>query len=157
MEGLKNRIEQWLEPELEEMNCYLVDVRVLNNGSKVEVYIDNKDNPVTIGECEKVSRFLGLYLDNDTSITGKYTLDVSSPGMENPFKVPLQYQKNRGRMVEVALQNGEKKEGVLKDADEEKIVIDVQLPPKKKHLKPEAVTEEILFSDIKTVKKKVTF
>jgi ribosome maturation factor RimP len=157
MQGLKEKIEMWVGLKLEEMNCYLVDVKVLQGGVKIEVYIDNNDNPVTISECETVSRYLELYLDNDSSVSQKYILDVSSPGMDNPFKVAKQYQKNRGRMVEILLHDGTVKEGILKDADDEKILIDVHHPPKKKHLKPEITTEEIQFGNIKTVKKKVTF
>ncbi|MBC8047570.1 MAG: ribosome assembly cofactor RimP [Fimbriimonadaceae bacterium] len=157
MEGLKSRIEQWLQPKLEEMNCYLVDVKVLNNGSKIEVYIDNNDNPVTISECEAVSRYLEFYLDNDGNINNKYVLDVSSPGMDNPFKVPKQYQKSIGRAVEILMNTGMKKEGILKYASDDKIEIEVHHPAKKKHLKPEITTEEIQFTEIKTVKKKIIF
>lgn len=157
MEGLKDKIEGWLKPKLEEMNCYLVDVKILNSGGKIEVYIDNNDNPVTISECETISRFLEFYLDNDNALNHRYVLDVSSPGMDNPFKVAKQYQKNIGRVVEVVLTGGIKKEGVLKSADDEKLEIDIHHPPKKKHLKPEITTELIQFAEIKSVKKKITF
>jgi ribosome maturation factor RimP len=157
MESLQAKIEQWLQPKLGEMNCYLVDVRVMNGGKKIEVYIDNNNRPVTIAECEAASRFLEFYLDNDGSVMRNYNLEVSSPGMENPFKVPQQYEKNKGRWVEVLLLNGIKKEGILKHTNENGIAIEMQHPPKKKNMQPETETLEITFTEIKTVKKKITF
>jgi ribosome maturation factor RimP len=157
MSALKHKIEQLILPKLDEMHCYLVEVRVLNNGGKIEVYIDHLEHPVTIGECEIVSRYLAFNLDNDPTVANDYLLEVSSPGMENPFKVPQQYDKNKGRWVEVLLFDGMKKEGILTHADDNSISIDIHHPPKKKGMKPEIAKETIQFINIKTVKKKVTF
>ncbi len=44
---------------------------------------------------------------------GDFSLEVSSPGLDEPLKLKRQYQKNIGRNVEVTLQDGSKKEGKL--------------------------------------------
>ncbi|MFN0275670.1 MAG: ribosome maturation factor RimP [Chitinophagales bacterium] len=157
MESLQSKIAGWLQAKLEEMNCYLVDIRVLNGGKKVEVYIDNNESPVTIAECEAVSRFLEFHLDNDATVMRNYNLEVSSPGMDNPFKVPQQYVKNTGRWVEILMLSGLKKEGILRAADQKELTIEIQHPSKKKGMLPDSEMQKIAFTEIKSVKKKVVF
>ena len=162
MEALKEKIEKWLEPKLDELGCFPVDIRLLNGGTRIEVYIDD-DEGVKISTCEQVSRYLQFMLDNEEGTPENYTLDVSSPGMENPFKVVRQYTKNIGKTVEVLLQNGEKKEGILKEVHEKDIIISVQkeiqknLKPGQKPKYGEVKEETIAFTDIKSAKKKISF
>ena len=93
MEKLSEKIAVWVAPKLEELDCFLVDIKINPAGSKIEVYID-RDTGLQIEMCEQVSRFLELHLDNEPGVPPKYILEVSSPGMDNPFKVERQYLKN---------------------------------------------------------------
>jgi ribosome maturation factor RimP len=120
------------------------------------VYIDTPSG-VTIEQCEKVSRFLNFNMENDSNFPEKYTLDVSSPGMDNPFKVQQQYDKNIGRHIEVVLLSGIKKEGVLTKADGNVLHLEVHHPPKKKGMPPVIELETFDFAEIKSVKKKIIF
>ena len=72
MENLTARIEQWLAPKLEELDCFLVDIKVKPSGSKIEVYID-RDKGLQIETCEQVSRFLEFHLDNEADVTITFT------------------------------------------------------------------------------------
>jgi ribosome maturation factor RimP len=156
MEGLAQQIETWVLPKLEELDCFLVDVRVKPSGTKVEVYIDS-DNGLPIGTCEQVSRFLEFHLDSAPGIAPTYNLEVSSPGMDNPFKVDRQYKKQIGKMVEVLLHDGVKKEGMLMRYDGVALDVQIKLPVKKKKDTPETVTETFLLKDIKHTKKLISF
>lgn len=150
------KILELLTPKLEELGCFLVDMKIIPSVNKYEIFIDNKDG-VTIETCTKVSRYIEFHMDNDDSFPKQYSLDVSSPGMENPFKVPQQYEKNIGKTVEVVLMSGVKKEGILKAADAEKLKLEVHIPPPKKGMKPKVEEAEFELSEIKSTKKKITF
>ena len=152
----RDKIISIVAPKLEELGCFLVDVKANTSNNKFEVYIDNMAG-ITIETCEKVSRFIEFNLDNDPDFPKQYSLDVSSPGMDNPFKVPQQYAKNISKTVEVVLNNGIKKEGILLSADDDTLVLQVHLPPKKKGMKPETMEETLHRGDIKATKKKISF
>lgn len=152
----KEKIIEILQPKLDEYGCFLVDVRVNPSLNKYEIFIDT-DEGVTIQVCEKISRYLMFVMDNDPDFSANYSLDVSSPGMDNPFKVMRQYQKSIGKLVEVVMLSGVKKEGVLEDVNEAEMKLAVHHPPAKKGMKPKVTEEIIPMKDIKSTSKKITF
>lgn len=133
-----------------------MDIKLNPAINKYEVFIDSMEG-ITIEACMKVSRFLEAQIDLDDSFPEQYSLDVSSPGMENPFKVAEQYAKNIGKTVEVVLNSGVKKEGILKSADGEILKLEVHIPPPKKGMKPKIEDAEFEMADIKSTKKKISF
>jgi len=56
---------------------------------------------VSIDQCAKLSRSLGLALDVEDIVPGAYTLEVSSPGISRPFFSPEQMVDYLGETVEV--------------------------------------------------------
>lgn len=133
VEALKTNIEHWLLPMLTENNFFLVDIKI-NMGKKVEVYVDS-DEGIHIDDCANISRFLEKHLDGSGLVPENYILEVSSPGMSNPLKVPRQYKKRLGRILEVVKTNGEKLEAQLVAADDEKILLKEVVAEKKKNKK----------------------
>ncbi|MBL0310538.1 MAG: hypothetical protein IPP77_12955 [Bacteroidetes bacterium] len=97
-------MESWLQPLLEEKNLFLTDIR-FSMGKKIEVYIDS-DEGILIDDCATVSRFLEKNLDGSGAVPSNYILEVSSPGMDNPLKVPRQYRKRIGRILQVVKNDG---------------------------------------------------
>ncbi len=90
----------------------------------------------------------GMYPD------GNFSLEVSSPGLDEPLKLNRQYKKNVGRYLEVLLHDGTAKEGKILEAGEDGIVLETETGKgKKKEIKRETV----LFNDIKTAKIQVKF
>lgn len=152
----REKIIELIQPKLDEFGCFLVDVKVNPSLNKYEVFIDN-DEGVTIKVCEKISRYLAFNMDNDPDFPENYMLDVSSPGMDNPFKVMRQYLKSVGKMVEVMMMNGVKKEGVLEAVNEDEMKLAVHHPPVKKGMKPKVTEEIIPMKEIKSTSKKITF
>lgn len=123
MMDLKNTISQLLvEKFIEEdfSDCYLVELST-NNSNKIDVYVDS-DSGMTVGKCAKISRYLERFLDEKIFIDTKYTLEVSSPGIDRPL-IPRQYFKNIGRNIEIINDNNEIINGILESVDENGIVL----------------------------------
>lgn len=145
-------VKKMLLPLLDS-DIFLVNMRVkpVNN---LRIYID-ADSGLGIEKCIKINRALykqieeaGLYPD------GNFSLEVSSPGVDEPLKLNRQYKKNIGRSVEVIMNDDTKKEGILKEADEDGIVIEFTEGKGKK-----AVTQQlsVSFNDIKQTKVLIKF
>jgi ribosome maturation factor RimP len=104
--------------KLNDSGSYLVDVNI-GPGNRILVTIDNEQG-VGIRECVAVSRWIESQLDRETE---DFSLEVSSPGLDQPFKVFRQYLKNLGREVEVKQADGKKFSGTLVAADEQTGII----------------------------------
>jgi len=139
---LKEQIGEWLKPLLEEMGLFLVDVKTAGK-AKVEVFADG-DTGITISQCADISRFLEKHLDGSGLVSDHYTLDVSSPGMDNPLKVPRQYTKRIGRILHIIKTDGTEVEAELIAADEEKIKLRELNKPERKKKKGAAVSPSAL-------------
>lgn len=147
-EVVKGKIEEWLKPLLEEKNFFLVDVR-FSMGRRIEVYIDS-DEGIRIEDCAAISRFLENHLDGSGIVPDNYILEVSSPGMNNPLRVPRQYKKRIGRMLEVVKTDGTLIEARLEEVTDEGIKLREVLPEKsKRQQKLELKTQN---SELKTPK-----
>ena len=130
---------------------FLVEVKVSATNS-IKVFLD-ADKAVSIKDCIAVSRHIEKNLDRDSE---DFELEVSSPGMDQPFKVFRQYVKNLGRKVKVIEKDGKETEGILKEASEEGITIQKE-PTKKKNETEENLLVHINFNLIKETKKIITF
>jgi len=82
----------------------LVEIQYHRGGrgrSIVKIFIDKKEG-VTIDDCERLSRQVEAEMDVEDIIPGSYILEVSSPGLDRPFRRLEDYRKNIGRLVEVS-------------------------------------------------------
>ena len=110
-------------------DCFLVEVK-LHANYKLEVFVDS-DSGLTLAKCQKISRYLEKYIDEDQWLGERYVIEVSSPGIRRPLTLLRQYKKNVGRKIKIIfIEDGRKKqEGKLVDANEiacfieEKVVI----------------------------------
>jgi ribosome maturation factor RimP len=57
--------------------------------------------PVSLEDCEQVSRAVGAILDARDLVPGRYTLEVSSPGIDRPIRTPDDIRRNTGRRIVV--------------------------------------------------------
>lgn len=97
-------IEALLTPVVELENCSIWGVEYLTSGrhTKLRLYID-RDGGVSVEDCERVSRRVADLLDVEDTISSRYTLEVSSPGMDRILFKPEQYAASIGEQVEVRL------------------------------------------------------
>ena len=115
------------------------------------------DNKITIAadidECGKISTKLEEALNRDQE---DFELEVSSPGLTEPFKVLRQYTKNIGKTVDITLADGNKIDGVLLSADNDGITIKQTVVEKiNGKRKKSEVDNTINFAAIKTTKLKI--
>ena len=97
-----------ISPELELLGFECVKLEVVGSPRSpvVRLYID-KPGGVTVGECAKVSRAIGLVLEREDPFPGRYLLEVSSPGSNRLLVTEEHYQRFAGQPVRVAVENGE--------------------------------------------------
>ena len=69
-------------------------------GRVLRVYIDGPDG-ITHDHCARVSRRLSAALDVEDLVPGKYSLEVSSPGLERRLRRPSDFERFEGRLVKV--------------------------------------------------------
>lgn len=104
----RDHIKSIINEELTKSNLFLIDLNV-NKANKISVFVDSIKG-VTIADCENLSRLIEKNLDRDKE---DFELEVSSPGLDKPLKMPVQYQKNIGREVEVVTNGGKKIKGKI--------------------------------------------
>lgn len=100
----EQEIEALLAPVAVQEECEIWGVEYLAQGrhSKLRIYIDGV-NGVTVEHCERISRMASDILDVEETLTGAYTLEVSSPGMDRILFKPAQFLASVGERVEVRL------------------------------------------------------
>src|ERR1700693_2369896 len=79
-------IRELLEPTLNHMGYELYSLdQSGHSGRSLRISIDRIE-PITIEDCERVSRVAGPLVDHSNLIDGPYDLEVSSPGAERPLR-----------------------------------------------------------------------
>ena len=136
-----------LAPTVDALGLELLGVEYLPapGGALVRLYIDipledaaaeaageGDEPPRTVGieDCEAVSREVSAQLDVEDPISGNYTLEVSSPGLDRPLFTPAQFARYIGQVAKVWLklpQDGRRRlQGEILRADEAAVVIKVE-------------------------------
>ena len=105
MPATPSRIEE-IAPEIEEIagaaGCELVHAEL--KGGLLRVFID-KPEGVTLADCEHVSRQVSALLDVTDFGTGRYVLEVSSPGLDRQLYKPADYDRFAGRLARVTFED----------------------------------------------------
>lgn len=122
------------EAQIEDPALFLVDVVIkgLAGGKQKVIVLLDGDQGITIDDCAKVSRGLGVELEERDLMPEAYTLEVSSPGLDHPLIMLRQFQKNIGRRVRVTLSEGERVDGELLAATDTDFEVAVETKEKKK-------------------------
>lgn len=130
MAGKAEQITDMLAATVEALGFELWGVEYLSQGrhSVLRIYIDGA-NGITVDDCAAVSEQVGSVLDVEDPITGEYTLEVSSPGMDRLLFRPEQYPGYVGEVLDVRLRSpyeGKRRyKGVLKGIEGDDVVIQV--------------------------------
>ena len=144
----KQILEAHLKEVLHGTEIFPVNVRV-DQSNRIIVHLDTLKG-ITIEECAGISRALEERLNRDRE---DFSLEVSSPGLDAPFKVPEQYLKNIGKGVSVQCMDGERLSGILKESDGEGIRLEV--PAGKKGGEPGS--RNLKYTEIKSTRVIVQF
>jgi ribosome maturation factor RimP len=134
-------------------DMFLVEIKVKPTNN-IKVFID-ADSGISIEKCINVNRTLYKKMEESGMFpNGDFSLEVSSPGLDEPLKLFRQYKKNIGRQVEVITKDGQRKEGKMTEVTEEGIVVE---EIKGKNKKKEVINHTFLFDHIKTTKIQAVF
>jgi len=151
----KEQVLEIIKEKIEEDDCFIVDLKV-STSNKITVLVDSIEG-VSIDYCIKISRLIEGSFDREEE---DFELEVSTPGLGQPFKVINQYKKNVGREVEVNPLEGAPHKGILAEVTEEGFTVEEEKKvkvegQKKKELK--VFSYNYKFDEVKSVKLIISF
>lgn len=150
IQAIENLVAQLL---LETEDIFLVSVKVKPTNN-IKVYLD-ADSGLSIDRCVKINRQMYRFIEENAWYPdGNFSLEVSSPGIEEPLKIFRQYQKNVGRNVEVILNDDARLEGKLVGVNEARLELEYVEGKNKKAV---TVIKEIPFDQVKQTTVLITF
>ena len=148
------QLEKFLSEILaEEPEYFLVSLR-LKPTNNIKVFIDG-DQGIAIAKCVRFNRKLYKLIEESGMYPeGEFSLELSSPGLDEPLKMHRQYVKNIGRNIEISFLDDTKKEGKLLSVTEADLIIEHTEGKGKK-----AVTQQLVvpFENIKSTIVQIKF
>ncbi len=152
MAEITEKVHAMLAPLIEGTDIFVVSIKVkpINN---IKVYLD-ADSGFSIEKCSSVNRKLyGQIEATQMFPDGDFSLEVSSPGVDEPLLQHRQYKKNVGRKVTVTDSEGVEKTGILKEVTDEHITLEIKPAKQKDSL----IITQIPFSNIKKTVVQIIF
>jgi ribosome maturation factor RimP len=143
LQQVEKMVDSILAPEPEYF-CVSVRIKPTNN---IKVFIDG-DQGITIEKCVRFNRQLYKLIEEAGFYPeGEFSLELSSPGLDEPLKLHRQYIKNTGREIEVVFMDDTTKTGKLLAVTEADIILEHTEGKGKK-----AVTQQLVipFNNIKS-------
>lgn len=128
MASRQETLTQLLAPVVAALDCELWGLEYLAQGRYVtlRIYIE-KESGVGLEDCEKVSRQISSVMDVEDPIASKYTLEVSSPGMDRPLFNLDHYRRSIGETAELKLnqmfEERKKFKGVIAGVEGDDVVL----------------------------------
>lgn len=133
------QVERLLAPILDEQKLELVDIefKQVGHGHVLRIFID-KPGGISLDDCAEVSRELSVQLDVEDSIASRYTLEVSSPGLDRPLKNIQDFIRFKGKLAVVKTvelikdENGSPRKtflGIIEEVDNGIIIIKLKEGP----------------------------
>ena len=124
------KIETILEPGAQALGYDIVAVEMAGGDHAIlRVYID-QEGGVTIDDCSKASRQFSAILDVEDPISNRYTLEVSSPGLDRPLAKPAHFIDVVGQEIKLRMSSlieGRRRfKGQLLQADDESVLMNVE-------------------------------
>lgn len=140
---------------VQESGDFIVSIKVKPTNN-IKIFLDSDgEGGMTIEKCVKYNRVLYKQIEESAMFPdGNFSLEVSSPGIGEPLLLNRQYQKNKGRLVEVVFTDDTLKEGKLIEVTEADILIEQTSGKGKK-----AETHQFLipFNNIKSTTVQIQF
>lgn len=117
--AIVDRVRELVAPVVEAESADLYDVE--HNGGVLRVLVD-VEGGIGIDELKRISRAVGRRLDEADPMPGRYTLEVSSPGLERPLRTPTHFRRAVGESIKVKTvpeaEGARRIEGTLLSADD---------------------------------------
>ncbi|MCK5091313.1 MAG: ribosome maturation factor RimP [Gammaproteobacteria bacterium] len=135
---MPHTLQNLVEPVVTSMGYDFVGLEVHSQpqGSLLRIYID-KDDGITADDCQRVSHQVSGVLEVEEPISGNYTLEISSPGLDRPLFTEEHFKRFAGNDVKIRVGSpvdGRRKfTGRLQGVDEEHHVV-VRIDEQEFHL-----------------------
>lgn len=104
MDPTTARIWELATPLAQTQGLEIIDIEFRREGTRggrvLRLFLDKQGGP-TMDELSQVSRELSALLDEQDFVEGAYTLEVSSPGINRPLKLPAHFTRFLGKRVRV--------------------------------------------------------
>jgi ribosome maturation factor RimP len=126
-----DRLESLLVPVVEDLGYEYVGIEYSSNPKNrvLRLYIDQPETGILVEDCATVSREVSALLDVEEPISGQYTLEVSSPGVERPLFTGEHFERFVGEMAVVQMQipvDGRRKfKGQIIGVDADEVCLEV--------------------------------
>lgn len=161
LQQIATEIQALIERHIHDDSLFVVEVLAkggLTQVSKIVVLLDG-DQGVSIDQCVAISRSVSEELESLPYLEGKYTFEVSSPGVEYPLRSIRQYAQHVGRRLQVHTKAGQEHIGTLLAVGEARINLEEEtLKGAGKSKKYVAQGElEIPFEEIETTSVMISF
>jgi ribosome maturation factor RimP len=128
-----DRVRELVAPIATDLGLDLYDVE--RRGATLRVTLDSKPGSaggITLDELALASRLVSRELDEADPVPGRYTLEVTSPGVERALRTPAHFQREVGKVIALRLADVGHAErrltGTLVDADDATATIRVDGP-----------------------------
>lgn len=147
-------LHEKLETLINSMGYELVGAELLpvSGRQTLRIYIDSAKG-VTLDDCSRVSHQVGAMLDVEEPLQGRYTLEVSSPGIDRPLFEIKHYQKFIGCRVKIrlytAIDNRRQYKGTLLRVESDNIHVLVEESEKEVILPFAAIEKANLIGDVR--------
>ncbi|MBQ0755955.1 MAG: ribosome maturation factor RimP [Amphritea sp.] len=128
MSAKLSMLQELIEPSVVALGYQLWGFEMISQGrhSMLRIYVDAEAG-IDVEDCAKVSRQVSGILDVEDPISGEYTLEVSSPGMDRPLFTLEQYKAYVGHVLQLKLRmpfDGRRNfKGLLSGIEDEDIVL----------------------------------
>jgi ribosome maturation factor RimP len=152
---ITEKIKELAQRHLPDPAHFIVDVVLSKHKPfKVTVILDG-DNGITIDNCSDLSRALSEELDKVDFLLDHYTLEVGTPGLDQPLKLKRQYVKNIGRTLKVKKKDKTIAQGLLTSVSDDAVVLEAEIKTKAKG--KEMMKTEIPFNEIEKALVMISF
>jgi ribosome maturation factor RimP len=102
--GAALRVAKLIEPVLANLGFRLVRVRMSGaSGRTLQIMAERPDGTMTIDDCETASRAISPLLDVEDPVSGRYDLEVSSPGIDRPLVRPEDFERWAGHEAKIEM------------------------------------------------------
>lgn len=119
---LEHQVRSLAEPVLARHGADLVELQVKRGRTNLVRIIADRAEGIDLETCARVSDEVSRLLDAEDPIQGRYTLEVTSPGLDQPLRTPNDFRRNIGRKVRVVLAR-DQHEGIVKEVQEDSVTV----------------------------------
>ncbi len=149
--SLQDSLTELLTPAVENAGFFLEQVLISNPGNhQILTCVIDGSNPLNLDEVTVVSRVISDILDETELITGAFTLEVTSPGIDRPLTQRRHWEKNVSRLISMVMHDGSLLTGRLTELREVDAVFI-------ENIKGRMKTHTIILADIKKAQVEVEF